>query len=72
MSTTLIKNGYLLTMDPSGTRFHGDVLVEGRQIQRIAPSIEAPADKIIDASDMLVLPGFVQAHVHLCQSLLRG
>ena len=34
---------------------------------------EAPrADTVIDASGALVLPGFVQTHVHLCQTLFRG
>lgn len=72
MSTILIKNGYILTMDPDNRRFYGDIYIEGNQIKAIAPQIEKPADKVIDASGMLVLPGFVQAHVHLCQSLLRG
>ena len=72
MSTIVIKNGYLLTMDPDSRRFYGDIYIEGNKIKEIAPQIEKPADKVIDASGMLVLPGFVQSHVHLCQSLLRG
>jgi len=72
MSTILIKNGYLLTMDADSSRFYGDIYIEGNLIKEIAPQIEKSADKVIDASGMLILPGFVQAHVHLCQSLLRG
>ena len=54
--------------------FHGRDLLKlsDKQIQKIAPEINDQADKVIDAADMLVLPGFVQSHVHLCQSLLRG
>jgi 5-methylthioadenosine/S-adenosylhomocysteine deaminase len=72
MSSILIKNGYLVTMDPNGSRFYGDLLIEGNQVKRIAPELEVEAGKVIDAAGMLVLPGFVQSHIHLCQSLLRG
>ena len=72
MSTILIKNGYLLTMDADNSRFYGDIYIEGKRIKEIAPQIEKAADKVIDASGMLIMPGFVQAHIHLCQSLLRG
>jgi 5-methylthioadenosine/S-adenosylhomocysteine deaminase len=72
MSSILIKNGYLITMDPDQGNFIGDLLVTDKRISKIAPQIQDPADKVIDASNRVVLPGFVQSHVHLCQSLLRG
>jgi cytosine/adenosine deaminase-related metal-dependent hydrolase len=72
MTTILIKNGYFLTMDPEDHRFTGDLLVEGDKITQIGKNITIQADKTIDASGMLVLPGFVQSHIHLCQSLFRG
>ena len=72
MSTILIKNGYLISMDSAGNQFYGDLLIEGKKIKQIAPKIDVIADKVIDAMDMVILPGFVQSHIHLCQSLLRG
>ncbi|MBC8506656.1 MAG: 5'-deoxyadenosine deaminase [Anaerolineales bacterium] len=72
MTSVLIKNGYLVTMDSSDTRCYADIFIEGKSIKEIAPGISKKADKVIDATDMLVLPGFVQSHIHLCQSLLRG
>ena len=72
MTTILIKGGYLITLDAEDHRFIGDLLIEGNNIQQIGPSINFPADKVIDATGMLVLPGFVQSHIHLCQSLFRG
>lgn len=72
MTTILIKNGYLVTMDVEGSRFYGDIYIEGKYIKQIAKYIDLPADKVIDAGGMLILPGFVQSHIHLCQSLLRG
>lgn len=72
MSSILIKNGYLVTMDPADRRGFFDIFIEDKSIQEIAPEISKKADKVIDARDRLILPGFVQSHTHLCQSLLRG
>ena len=72
MSSILIKNGYLITMDQNGTRGYADIFIESNRVKEIAPNISHQADKVIDATDRLVLPGFVQSHIHLCQSLLRG
>ncbi len=72
MSSIIIKNGYLITMDADGRRLYSDIFIVDKHIQKIAPEIKDVADKVIDATDMLVLPGFVQSHTHLCQSLLRG
>jgi len=71
MSTILIENGYLLTLDPQDRRFYGDLLIEDSAIRQVGGRIAAPADRVIDARGLLVLPGFVQSHVHLCQTLFR-
>lgn len=49
-----------------------DVLVQQDRIAEIASHIDQPARQVIDASNMLVIPGLIQAHVHLCQTLFRG
>jgi 5-methylthioadenosine/S-adenosylhomocysteine deaminase len=72
MTRLLIKNGYLITMDGTRSRFAGDLLIEGDRIAQIAPSIDAEADDVIDAGGGPVLPGFTQSHIHLCQTLFRG
>ncbi len=72
MSTILIKDAYLVTMDSENHRFYGDIFIKNKYIEKISPRIDLEADKTIDASGMLILPGFVQSHIHLCQSLLRG
>lgn len=72
MSTILIKNGYLLTMNDRGDQFYGDIYIQDDRIKEISPKIDKPAEKSIDASGKVVMPGFIQTHVHLCQSLLRG
>ncbi|PWB53935.1 MAG: N-ethylammeline chlorohydrolase [Anaerolineales bacterium] len=72
MARILIKGGYLITMDDEDHRLFADILIDGNSISQIGPHIDAPTEKVIDASGKLVLPGFVQSHIHLCQSLFRG
>lgn len=72
MTTILIKGSYLITMDADDHRIKSDLLIEGNTISQIGQNISIPAETVIDADGMLVLPGFVQAHIHLCQSLFRG
>jgi cytosine/adenosine deaminase-related metal-dependent hydrolase len=52
---------------------HGDVYVDDGRIAAIggAPAAARP-DSTIDARGGLLLPGFVQTHIHLCQTLFRG
>ena len=53
--------------------FEGDVLVENGRIAGLGPLVAAPSEaRIIDAAGDYLLPGFVQTHVHLCQTLFRG
>lgn len=70
--TTLIKNGTLVTMDAQDSVFTGDLLLEGRHIKALGADLGTNADEVIDATGCAVLPGFVQTHVHLCQTLMRG
>ncbi|WP_051579820.1 amidohydrolase family protein [Pseudonocardia acaciae] len=71
--TTLIRRGFVLTMDPAlGDLPTGDVLVRGGRIERVAEQIDEPADEVIDAAGMFVLPGLVDTHIHLWQTPLRG
>jgi 5-methylthioadenosine/S-adenosylhomocysteine deaminase len=72
MTSILIKGGYLITMDAEDHRFYADLLIEGDSIKQVGQNLSHPADKVIDAHGCLVLPGFVQSHIHLCQALFRG
>lgn len=68
----LIKNGAIVTVDESNSIVRGDVLIRDRRIAEIGERINAEADETIDARGCAVLPGFVQTHIHLCQTLFRG
>lgn len=60
----LIKNGTVINPGDK-TQQKTDVLVEDGVIKKIAPKQSVKADKIIDAKDCLVMPGFIDLHVHL-------
>lgn len=68
----LIKNGTLITMNPQREILKADLLIEKDRISRIGKIEPVQADKIIDASDKLIIPGLIQSHIHLCQTLFRG
>jgi 5-methylthioadenosine/S-adenosylhomocysteine deaminase len=69
----LIKGGMVISLDPAiGDLASGDVLVEGDKIVQVAPSIPVEDAEIIDATGMLVLPGFVDSHRHIWEGLLRN
>jgi 5-methylthioadenosine/S-adenosylhomocysteine deaminase len=68
----LIKGATIVTLDPAGSIVRGDLLIRGGRIASIADNINETADEVIDASGCAVLPGFVQTHIHLCQTLFRG
>src|SRR3712207_4680980 len=70
--TVLIKGGAVVTMDAAETVLDGDVLVRGGRVEAVGDLSSAKADVEIDARGCAVLPGFVQTHVHLCQTLFRG
>src|SRR5438128_4681280 len=70
--TILIKGGTIVTMDEKNSIVRGDVLVRDGHIEIVGDKINVDVGEIIDASSCAVLPGFVQTHIHLCQTLFRG
>lgn len=71
--TMLFKGGHVLFMDPDVVDLPiGDVLVEGSRIVAVAPAIAADDAEIIDATGMIVMPGFVDTHRHYWQTQLLG
>ncbi|MFN2513496.1 MAG: 5'-deoxyadenosine deaminase [Pyrinomonadaceae bacterium] len=67
----LIKGGTVVTMDDQDSIVSGDLFISDGHIQGIAAD-SSGANVVIDARGCVVLPGFVQTHIHLCQTLFRG
>jgi len=76
MPTLLLKNAAaLLTMDPRQPLIEaGGLLVRDNVIELAGPSADLPqqADSVLDAAGMVVLPGLINTHHHLYQTLTRA
>jgi 5-methylthioadenosine/S-adenosylhomocysteine deaminase len=51
---------------------HGAVSVVDGRIASVGPEPDTAHDAVIDAAEGYLLPGFIQTHIHLCQTLFRG
>ncbi|HEX2036315.1 MAG TPA: 5'-deoxyadenosine deaminase [Chloroflexota bacterium] len=69
-----IRGGTVVTMDDAGTIGRRDVLIgpDGRIAAVAPPGPPADGEQTLDARGLVVVPGLVQGHVHLCQTLFRG
>jgi 5-methylthioadenosine/S-adenosylhomocysteine deaminase len=73
MSIQLIKNATIVSMDPKiGVVHGGDILIADEKIEEVGRNISADSVQIIDGSDMIVIPGLVNAHIHTWEFPLRG
>src|SRR5258708_1051848 len=71
----LIKGGIVLSLDPQvGDHEKADVLIEGAKILAVGPNAGASASSavVIDATGMIVMPGFVDTHHHQYETVLRS
>ena len=72
----LIKNATIITLDDANRVFEGSVAVDRGRIAAVEPSATASFnsafDDVIDGRGCALLPGFIQTHIHLCQTLFRG
>ena len=72
MSSTLIRGATILTMNDRMEILDGSVAVAGSRITAVGDEPDQSWDRIINARGAYLLPGFIQTHVHLCQTLFRG
>lgn len=73
MSRHLIKGGCVLTLDTRlGNHPRADVLLDGGVIAEVGPDLRARDAEVVDATDSIVMPGFVDTHRHVSESLFRG
>ena len=70
--TLLIRGGLVLTMNDRFDTIEGDVSITDGRIAAVGPAIAGTHDRTIDARGGYILPGFIQTHIHLCQTLFRG
>ncbi len=70
MPELVVRAATVVTMAGDGV-FDGDVAVDGGRIVAAGPDV-GRGDVEIEGRGMFLVPGLVQAHVHLCQTLFRG
>ena len=74
MAELVIRGGTIVTIDPRWEVLAGDLHVrEGRIVQVGGTAVPTERDyDVIEAEGTVVMPGLVQTHVHMCQTLARG
>ncbi|MDE2490739.1 MAG: 8-oxoguanine deaminase [Elusimicrobia bacterium] len=74
MASLLIKNARrVVVMDDAGTELSdADVLIRGREIAAVGKDLKADGARVLDARGCVVIPGMVNTHHHLCQTLTRA
>lgn len=71
--SVLLRGGVVMTLSDDDEIASQDVRVRGQRIVEVAPDLEPePGEEVLDARGAAVLPGFVQTHLHLCQTLFRN
>ena len=73
MNTVLLKNCYYIFRSSNEESLRGqDILIRGSKIEKISKNIVEEADQVIDCSQSVVVPGFVNTHHHFFQTLTRA
>ncbi|SMC78148.1 amidohydrolase family protein [Lentzea albidocapillata] len=73
MSSVVLRNGTVLTMDGRRPLVDHDVLVAGDRIAAIGPRLEVPEGTVeVDATNGIVMPGMIDTHRHMWQTAMRG
>jgi cytosine/adenosine deaminase-related metal-dependent hydrolase len=69
----LLRGGTIVSMDAKvGDLARGDILIDGKKIVSVGETVKAPPQaQVIDATNTIVIPGFVDAHRHSWEGQLR-
>jgi 5-methylthioadenosine/S-adenosylhomocysteine deaminase len=69
----LLKGGTVVTVDRAlGELPQGDVLIDGQRIAAVGVNLSADGATVIDASNMIVMPGFIDSHRHMWEGAIRN
>src|SRR6266513_1297887 len=69
----LLRGGTVLSLDPRVGDFEkADVLIDGKTIAQVAPTIPGGDAEVVDCSGTIVMPGFITTHNHQYESLQRA
>ncbi len=69
---SLIKNATIITQNENRETIKGSILIDDGMIREVSEKIESTVDEVLEAEDMIAIPGLVNSHVHATMSILRG
>jgi len=70
---TLLRGGCVLTLGVKTPNFaQADVLIDDGRVAEVGPGLRARDAELVDATDTIVMPGFVDTHRHVWKSLFRN
>ncbi len=69
--TILLTNALIITMDDERRILRGGIRLRRDKIAEVGDPSPSKGERILNLRGAAVLPGFIQAHLHLCQTLLR-
>ncbi len=73
MHTIQIRNALIVSQNSSRSVFRGSIFIEGDQIKEVKPPAEEyGADEVVDASNLMAIPGLINTHCHVAMTHLRG
>src|SRR5258706_7604514 len=69
----LLRGGVVLSLDPRVGDFEkADVVIDGKRIAEVAPTVSAGDAEIVDCNGTIVMPGFIATHHHQYETLQRS
>jgi cytosine/adenosine deaminase-related metal-dependent hydrolase len=68
----LLQNGLVITQNPQREIINTDILIEQDQIVNIGKNIPSDNHETYDCRNLVLMPGFIQSHIHLCQTIFRN
>ncbi|MGI5964260.1 MAG: amidohydrolase family protein [Candidatus Methanomethylophilaceae archaeon] len=69
---TVFRGGWVVTQNAERDIFEGDVAVDGEKIIYAGPEFKGSADRTIDVSGDIVMPGLINTHTHVAMSVMKG
>ncbi|HEX6287989.1 MAG TPA: 5'-deoxyadenosine deaminase [Herpetosiphonaceae bacterium] len=72
MRRTRIRNLTIITVDDTNTITHGDLVIADGRFEAVGGSDTGAVDQELDGSGLVAIPGLIQTHLHLCQTLFRS
>ena len=69
---TAIRDAWIVTQDQNRSILKGDIVVDGDKIVSVGKKYNGDADREIDASGDIVMPGMINTHTHVAMAPLKG